>query len=555
RDTTLMQRARRVADDLEAARWSSSAASARILSARLALELGHRGRARNDLRRVNAGPGSPVALRIQAHHAEALLALSGGDVATADACLKAGWDVLEQHRATLGATELRVSAAMHAIEIATLGLQLAVSGGDPGRVFDWAERVRAGALHTPPPRAPRDAILAVALAELRVAAAEADTAAKEGTDPRPALRRQAELEETIRRRAQIVPVSEGGAAPAVEAEALLADLGGHVLVEYLEVDGRLAAVVAADGAHTLRWLGESATAEREIAALRMALRRMAVRSPIPALAAAARTAAEVAAEALRRQLLEPLAAAIAGRPVVVVPAGSLHSLPWAALRGDHASLVVAPSATLWRRGQREAELARTRGAEASQAGSARGGVLLAAGPGLNEADAEIEDLASSYPGALLLDSGAATIDAVRAGLATVDLAHLACHGHFRDDNPLFSALELADGALSVFEFEDLPRVPARIVLSACDAGRSSVHPGNELLGVTAALLRLGAQSLVASTLPVPDGASRRLMTAAHRGLASGLGMSASLAQARTSVDLERDEDFVAAAAFAVLGSD
>jgi CHAT domain-containing protein len=172
-----------------------------------------------------------------------------------------------------------------------------------------------------------------------------------------------------------------------------------------------------------------------------------------------------------------------------------------------------------------------------------------------EADAEVADLAALYPGATVLGSQASTIDRVRQGLASADLAHLACHGTFREDNPLFSALDLADGPLSVFEFEDLPRVPARIVLSACDAGRSSVHPGNELLGVTAALLRLGAQSLVASTLPVPDAASRSLMTAVHRGMVAGLSVSESLAQARASADTDRDEEYVAAAAFVVLGSD
>ncbi|MDO9354082.1 MAG: CHAT domain-containing protein, partial [Solirubrobacteraceae bacterium] len=106
----------------------------------------------------------------------------------------------------------------------------------------------------------------------------------------------------------------------------------------------------------------------------------------------------------------------------------------------------------------------------------------------------------------------------------------------------------------VFELERLPRVPERLVLSACDAGISAVHPGDELLGLTAALLHLGAQSLIASVLPVPDGATRRLMIALHRELARGASPAAALAAARVSGDPDAHDDRVAAAAFQVFGS-
>jgi tetratricopeptide (TPR) repeat protein len=542
RDAKLMNRARRVADDLEAARWFTSAASARIVSARLALELGHPARARNDLRRVNAPPKAPVALKIQARHAEALLLLAEGDTKRAQAKLRAGWVALEEHRATLGATELRVSAATHGLEISTLGLKLAVDDGSPADVFGWAERVRAGALHQPPATAPRDEPLAAALAELRVVAAEADDASKDGTDPRPALRRQAALEESVRRRAQIVPVREGGAPPVLDGKGLLEHLGEHVLIEFLEVEGQLGAVVARDGRWKLQWLAPAAAVEREIAALRMSLRRLALGPTVQALAVAAREAVRYSAEWLALHLLGPLANATDGRPLVVVPTGSLHNLPWSALAGTHASLVVAPSATLWLRGHLLPPVG-----PAAQ-------VLLVAGPRLKESDAEISDLAALYPGASVLRSQDATVERVRDGLSAACMAHLACHGNFRDDNPLFSSLELADGALSVFEFEDLPSVPRRIVLSACSAGRSAVQPGNEVLGLTAAVLRIGTQSLVASTLPVPDGASRRLMGAMHRAMAGGAGVAESLGKARADADLERDDDLVATAAFTVFGS-
>jgi CHAT domain-containing protein len=182
-------------------------------------------------------------------------------------------------------------------------------------------------------------------------------------------------------------------------------------------------------------------------------------------------------------------------------------------------------------------------------------VLLAAGPGLEHADAEVEAIAALYAGATVLPSGIATVERVRGELATASVAHIACHGRFRADNPLFSALELSGGHLSVFELERLSRVPARLVLSACDAGLSAVHPGDELMGLTAALLRLGTGSLIASVLPVPDGASRRLMVELHRALATGDEPSVALAKARAAGDPEAHDDLVAAAAFQAFGSD
>ena len=59
-----------------------------------------------------------------------------------------------------------------------------------------------------------------------------------------------------------------------------------------------------------------------------------------------------------------------------------------------------------------------------------------------------------------------------AALRDCDRAHLACHGSFRADNPLFSSLLLADGGLTVHDVESLGAGPRELVLSACDSGRA-----------------------------------------------------------------------------------
>jgi len=77
------------------------------------------------------------------------------------------------------------------------------------------------------------------------------------------------------------------------------------------------------------------------------------------------------------------------------------------------------------------------------------------------------------------------------------LAHLAAHGHFRQDSPMFPSV-LDDGPLVVHDFERLHRAPHRVVLSACESGVMKPAGAGELLGLGAALLSLGTAGIVSS---------------------------------------------------------
>jgi CHAT domain-containing protein len=164
--------------------------------------------------------------------------------------------------------------------------------------------------------------------------------------------------------------------------------------------------------------------------------------------------------------------------------------------------------------------------------SRRRKTALVAGPRLRHSKTEVRDLARLFPGATVLQGKAATAQAALAALDGAALAHVACHGRFRYDSPLFSSLELADGPLNVYELQRLRRAPDVVVLSACDLALSELHPGDELLGVAAALLGLGTRTIVASVVPVPDAAARRVMVAFHRHVAAGVGPAAALARAQ-----------------------
>jgi CHAT domain-containing protein len=110
------------------------------------------------------------------------------------------------------------------------------------------------------------------------------------------------------------------------------------------------------------------------------------------------------------------------------------------------------------------------------------------------------------------------------------LAHLAAHGHHDRENVLFSRLYLADGPLMAYDVQQLANAPRQVVLSACDAGRTLVRPGEEVLGLTAALLYAGTATVIASVARVADDVSLRLMTDYHRALQAGARPAEALAR-------------------------
>ena len=145
----------------------------------------------------------------------------------------------------------------------------------------------------------------------------------------------------------------------------------------------------------------------------------------------------------------------------------------------------------------------------------------------------------------------ASVPAVMTGIDGAHCAHLAAHGSFRSENPLFSSLQMRDGALTVYDLERLVSAPEVVVLSACDSGLSLVHPGNELMGLMWAMLRLGTRSVVATVAPVPDTVARATMLDFHSGIRRGSRPAVALHQALSRLS---DEDRLRASAFVCFGA-
>ncbi|RKT56583.1 CHAT domain-containing protein [Saccharothrix australiensis] len=531
----------RVAARLHALGRPMAALEARVDAALVARDVGDRRRALAELTVAGAARrGGPAAHRVQGWYAEALRRDLVGNARGARSALRRGLRLLDEYRVSLGAAELRALSGAQGGALALEGLRSAVASGHAGRVLGWAESWRAGALRMTPARPPEDSGLADALAELRAVTADLEAALAAGRPAAALRRRQVRGEQRVRELTR--RTSGGGAVDRVPAVRDLAwALGDAALVEYVDFEGALLAVVVAGGRAGLHRLGAVAEAVREIRLLRFALHRL-VTLPGHVDRSGARAGAEHAAAALDRRLLAPLRRRVEGRALVLAPTGALGGLPWSALPGCRdRPVTVVPSATVWLRA-------------ASSSPVARGRAVLAAGPRLPAAPTEIDAVAPFASDASTLVGPAATVDAVAAAMDGARLAHVAAHGSFRADNPLFSALELADGPLTVYDLERLRTPPARVVLSACDSGRSAVRPGDELMGFTAALLGLGTRTLIAPVVPVPAEATTPLVVEVHRRLGRGDPPAVALAGAREAHVDGGDAAFAAGVGFLCFGA-
>ena len=117
---------------------------------------------------------------------------------------------------------------------------------------------------------------------------------------------------------------------------------------------------------------------------------------------------------------------------------------------------------------------------------------------------EVTRAAREWPGARVLRGDEATAGRVSALAAEVDVLHLAGHGRHPGDNPLFSAVELADGPWFGYDIDQLAATPSVVVLSACELGRVAVRSGEEAVGMSAAWLHAGARTVVSSPALVAD---------------------------------------------------
>ncbi|RFU40962.1 CHAT domain-containing protein [Actinomadura logoneensis] len=506
RSAVLLGTARTTADRLADSGWAEAAAEARIIAARLALHLGRpAGALLAPVARTRTH--GPAAQRVVAWHATALERQSRGDLRGALAAVWSGLSVLADHADAFAAHDLRARAARVGDDLTGLALRLSRSARE---LLHADERRRALARRPVAVRPPRDQRRAAALAELRMLSGAHAYATSRGETTRDLTERMAELESSIRAAAHSVSPSGRKPTGALLSLREVSDaLGDRALLQYVRIDDALWAVTITNGRARRHELGSYARAARQVGLVHVALRKLTENEHDP-------DAEHILSQATRRledQLIVPLA--VEAPELVITPTGSLHALPWSTLPTlSGRPCAVAPSTTAWLRAHTSPNHAASR-------------VVLVAGPGLEHADRETRMLRHVHPAARTLTGPRATAETVRHAMDGARLVHMATHGEFRADNPMFSRVLLADGPLTVHDLEDLSAPPETVVLSACDVGRAGAD--DALIGMVGVLLALGTRTVVASAAPLRDAASPRFMADLHRLLAEGLSPARALA--------------------------
>ena len=287
----------------------------------------------------------PATERATAHLAMALLHESAGRFGAARRSVGVGLRTLLENPATLGAIELRAHAITHGNALAEVGARLAIKDRRPRELLGRIESARGMVALLPRPDVPDDPELALLLTELREINESSRDSDLETGDRLDLARRRSALEAAVRNRARRAHAT--GTAEGLDLGTALAELDGRVLVEYGNIGGDLWAVTVLNGRAHLHDLGPIDRIQIDIDGVEFALNRLNRVQGSEAAREAARATMRDSGRRLQAALL-PASVLDSARPVVIVPTGRLHGLPWGALPAlDARPMVVAPSLFAW----------------------------------------------------------------------------------------------------------------------------------------------------------------------------------------------------------------
>ncbi len=486
-------------------------AEALLLMAQVSRDAGHARmsrRALHEAARTRHG-GTPLP-RAAGWLAAAMLAEQREDRRGLLHACRRGLDAVDEHRRLIGDLELRSLATGYGLDLAMLAAVDAVRSGDARGLLWWTERWRGTALLVSASRPPDDPQLGRDIAALR------DVSRRLSTVEGDLLlnRERTRLESAVRARYRHLR-SGSAEARGPDLGGLVASLGDTVLLCIVLVTSTLYAVTVAHGRVTLREIGPYATAMRECEFARFTLRRAAYGRRVDVESTGAR---------LQQALLGTPEPGWSHPSVLVVPPASLLTVPFGLLPAfQDTAVMVSPSTAVWQR---------ARGARDDDGDEHTGHVALVTGPGLSTRHEEIVDLRRLHADAVVLSGVDATVEGALRVLDGARLGHIAAHGTFRADAPLFSSLTLADGPLMFHDLDRLQRPPRSIVLSACDSGNMHAIGADEALGLVSAFLALGTRGVVASVDPVNDAATVGVMRQVHAVVAHGGSLAEGLLAAR-----------------------
>jgi CHAT domain-containing protein/tetratricopeptide (TPR) repeat protein len=348
---------------------------------------------------------------------------------------------------------------------------------------------------------------------------------------------------------------------------------GETVIEYFTTGNEVSAFIASPGGiKVVRAIESKREVERVLNALRFQIEKFNYGADyVEANFSQLKRATNERLVQLHKSLFAPLEGMIESDRLIIVPHGALHYVPFHALNDGTRYLVerfemsYAPSAAVLKlcRERRDSLaplkasnagcdlsggiISRSANSNNARASKSQGNktnhcerddtlvVLGLAEMGTPSIEEEIETLASLFPDAVKLTGAEATRDNLLREAPRARFLHLATHGYFRRDNPMFSFLKLADSQLNFYSLLDLKLKAELVTLSACHTGVNMVFPGDELHGLMRGFLYAGAPSVIASLWAVSDHSTSEFMREMYSRIRSGATKRAALRHAQLAI--------------------
>ena len=550
--------AQRAAEVFEKQQAPARAANARVLSAQSWLELDETVPALQDAQKALdeiQGYYAPW-VSYQCYNTLGRLKEVNGMVEEAEQLYMRAIDQMESLRGNIRLDEMRISFGRDKYQVYENIVNLKLAKGESRTAFQFVERSKSRTLidlleknletawDTGPEESPRLQRIRKIREELNIfysrlnevggtaRTAAADTATKEEI-----ARREQELVELLR---EVGSEKSGWATlqnlkiPSVdEVQAFLRP--DEVLVEYYTIGDRFQAfLISRNNFEIVRDLTTTSAVRASLKGVTFQLSKFHLQPAyVQVHGPQLLTATQHHLREMHRQLIEPLQDKIPQQSLIVIPHQLLHYIPFDALYDgsryliDSHDITRAPSVSVLK-------ICREKKIENMEQD-----LVLAAPdemtPYINE---EVQALRELLPKGLFFVGSEAREDKLRRYGQTAGKLHIAAHGIFRSDNPMFSSLKLGDSWLNLFDIFNLQLGAELTVLSACETGMSAVWEGDELLGLARGFLYAGTPSLLVSLWTVNDRSTAKLMRRFYEGLQRGLSKARALREAVLTVKAE-----------------
>lgn len=319
-------------------------------------------------------------------------------------------------------------------------------------------------------------------------------------------------------------------------QALPAD---SIILEYFQIQDRIVVVLVTQDQLEIVPLANLSEISTELQSLEFQLSKLRLGTEYVA------TFAGILLKSIRSHLdnlyaalIEPIRKRMRAGHLVIAPHGVLHNLPFQALFNGYQYLIdeftisYAPSASTY-------ALCQARSTPRNRK-SLILGIPDGAAPFVR---AEVTSIATCLPNAELLLGSDATAERLRELGRQSQFIHIATHGYFRRESPMFSRIELGGSYLSLYDLYQLELPAELIALSGCSTGLNVVAAGDELLGLARGLIHAGAETSLLTLWDVQDHSAAQLMTSFYRQLVCGRTKADALQQAMQQVRLEHPHPY------------